>query len=230
MKKETLSEKIQMNQEKKELFIELLLKWYKKNKRSFFWRENELTPFQFLIAELMLQKTNANQVEKIFPGFIKKYPDPESVNRLSQDELAEILQPLGLFNRRARDLLKTVKYILEQEGKIPETRKELMKLPGVGEYIANAIRCFAFHEPVPIIDANVGRVIKRVFSFPVKEAPSRDRKLNEFMEDLLPKEKYKDFNLALLDFAALTCTPKSPHCKECPLVEICGHVKNLMVK
>ena len=219
-----------MEQKKKELFINLLLQWFEENKRSFYWRENQLTPFQFLIAELMLQKTNANQVEKIFPEFIKKYPDLESLHRLSQEQLANILQPLGLFNRRARDLLKTVKFILEQGGTIPKTKKELMKLPGVGEYIANALRCFAFHEPVPIIDANVGRVIKRVFSFPVKKAPSRDKKLNEFMEHLIPKEHYKEFNLALLDFAALMCTPKNPHCEECPLIEICNYANTLVLK
>ncbi len=206
--------------QKKKLFVKLLLDWFKENKRNFYWRVHELTPFQMLIAEMMLQKTNANQVEKLLPDFIKKYPDPQSICKLDLLELAEILQPLGLFNRRARDLRKTAQYLLEHDKIIPTTKKELKSLPGVGDYIANALLCFAFNKPVPIIDANVGRVIKRVFSFPVKSAPSRDKKLEEFMQGLLPKENYKEFNLAILDLAALICTPTSPACEDCPLLSI----------
>ncbi|MFX1276679.1 MAG: hypothetical protein ACFFBP_22080 [Promethearchaeota archaeon] len=202
-------------------FVTNLLEWFKENKRHFSWRNSDLTPFQILIAEIMLQKTGATQVEKLFPDFIKAYPNPKTINELNIKILEEILHPLGLYQRRARDIKKTAKKIWENGNKLPKTKKDLMALPGVGEYIANAILCFAFQEPVPIIDANVGRVIKRVFSFPVKSAPSRDKKLLERMMDIIPEINYKEFNLAILDFAALICIPRNPRCENCPLSKIC---------
>ncbi|MGQ4876560.1 MAG: hypothetical protein ACP6IY_21045 [Promethearchaeia archaeon] len=207
--------------DKKKEFITILLKWFKYNKRDFSWRKIKLTPFQQLVVELMLQKTNANQVEKIFPKFIQKYPTIRSVFIADEKELAKELKTLGLFNRRARDLKKISKYLIENGEQLPKTKKELMKLPGIGSYIANSILCFVFNKPVPMIDSNVGRVIKRVFSFPVKNAPSRDKNLEKFMMELIPKSKFKIFNYAILDFAALVCTPKSPKCSECDLKKIC---------
>lgn len=210
-------------------FVKLILDWFKNNKRDFSWRTLQLTPFQVLVAELMLQKTNASQVENIFPRFIEIYPDPESIVITSENELAIFLQPLGLFNRRARDLKKTAEIILNQGNVIPSEKKELLKLPGVGDYIANAILCFAFNKKMPIIDANVGRVMKRIFSFPVKSAPSRDKKLAERMQDLIPDKFFKEFNYAILDMAALICVPRKPRCEECILITICDYYSNLQV-
>ena len=204
-------------------FVIELLKWYKANKRDFPWRNGNLTPFQVLLAELMLQKTNATQVEKIFPEFIEKYPNPLSINELEESFLSDLLKPLGLYNRRARDLKKLADMIINNNNTFPNDKKKLLELPGVGDYIANAVLCFAFHEKVPIIDANVGRVMKRVYSFPVKGAPSRDKVLTKRMEEIIPDNNFKDFNYAILDFAALTCLPRNPRCLECPLYELCDY-------
>ena len=208
---------------KDKTFVKELLKWYETNKREFPWRNENLTPFQILLAELMLQKTNATQVEKIFPNFIEKYPNPLSINGLEESFLSDLLKPLGLYNRRARDLKKLVEMIINDNNTIPKNKKELLELPGVGDYITNALLCFAFNNKVPIIDANVGRVMKRVYSFPVKSAPSRDKKLTERMEELIPENDFKSFNYAILDFAALTCLPRNPRCDECPLNELCDY-------
>ena len=206
-------------------FVKLILDWFKNNKREFSWRTLKLTPFQVLVAELMLQKTNASQVENLFPRFIEIYPNPESIVNLKEDDLANLLQPLGLFNRRARDLKKTARIILDLGNNIPSAKKDLLDLPGVGDYIANAILCFAFNKKIPIIDANVGRVMKRVFSFPVKSAPSRDKKLAERMENLIPDRYFKEFNYAILDMAALICVPRKPRCEECLLTAICDYYR-----
>ena len=208
---------------KDKIFVKELLKWYKTNKREFPWRNENLTPFQILLAELMLQKTNATQVEKIFPDFIEKYPKPLSVNELEESFLSDLLKPLGLYNRRARDLKKLSEMIISDNNIVPKNKKQLLELPGVGDYIANALLCFAFNKKVPIIDSNVGRVMKRVFSFPVKSAPSRDKKLTARMEEIIPEKSFKSFNYAILDFAALTCLPRNPRCAECPLHEFCDY-------
>ncbi len=206
---------------KDETFVKTLLEWFKENKRIFSWREPNLSPFQILIAEIMLQKTGASQVEKIFPDFIKTCPNPSTIATLNIKTLEEKLRPLGLYQRRARDIKKTAELILENGNKLPTTKKELMVLPGIGEYIANAILCFAFQIPVPIIDTNVGRVMKRIYTFPVKSAPSRDKDLLERMTNLLPDTNFREFNLAILDFAALVCLSKNPRCNQCPLSKIC---------
>jgi len=104
-----------------------------------------------------------------------------------------------------------------------------MSLPGVGDYIANAVLCFAFSKKMPIIDANIGRVMKRIYSFPVKSAPSRDKKLAERMEELIPDRYFKEFNYGILDIAALICIPRKPRCEECPLTAICDHYMNLQI-
>lgn len=209
-------------------FVKLILDWFKNNKREFSWRTLNLTPFQLLVAEIMLQKTNASQVENIFPSFIEIYPNPENIANISEDDLANLLQPLGLFNRRARDIKKTAEIILDL-GNVPSEKKDLLNLPGVGDYIANAVLCFAFNKKMPIIDTNVGRVMKRVFSFPVKSAPSRDKKLAERMEGLIPDRYFKEFNYAILDMAALICIPRKPRCEECLLTTICEYYMNLQL-
>ena len=206
-------------------FVKLLLEWFESNKRDFSWRTLKLTPFQHLVAEMMLQKTNAKQVDKLFTSFIKVHPDAKSIVELAEESLAEELQPLGLFNRRARDLKKTAQIILDESNEVPSTREELMKLPGVGNYIANAILCFSFNMAVPILDANVGRVIKRMYSFPVKGAPSRDKSLAKKMSQVIPEKNFKEFNYAILDLAALICLPRKPQCSECPVLSICDYFK-----
>jgi A/G-specific adenine glycosylase len=212
---------------REKFFVEQLINWFDTNKRAFSWRKLSLTPFQALLAELMLQKTNANQVEKMFGNFIARYPDPKSILNLKQETLSNILQPLGLFNRRARDLKKISEIIHKNDDNLPSEKSELLKLPGVGNYIANAVLCFVFEQKVPMIDANVGRVMKRFYSFPVKGAPSRDRKLEEKMTALMPDARFKDFNLALIDLAALICIPRNPLCSECPLNLNCDYFKKI---
>ena len=210
---------------KREKFVALILEWFQKHGREFSWRTLDLTPFQHLVAELMLQKTGASQVEGLFPEFIKKHPDAASILAVEEEALAETLRPLGLFNRRARDLKKTAKLIVENDNVVPNTIEDLKALPGVGNYIARALSCFAFQQPVPILDANVGRVMKRVFSFPVKGAPSRDKKLAQEVEKIIPEEDFQELNYGILDLGALVCLPRNPRCEECPLWKICDSAR-----
>lgn len=211
---------------RRDKFANEIIEWYEKNGRDFPWRTMELTPFQFLVAELMLQKTNANQVEKVFVDFIKKYPNCIKILKASLIELQEEFRSLGLFRRRVRDLRKLCKIIVKKNNGFPNSKEDLKKLPGVGEYIARAVSCFAFDQRIPIIDSNVARVISRVFSFPIKGAPSRDKSLAKKMVKLIPKKNYKKFNYGILDFAALICVPRNPDHKICPLKSICDYYQN----
>ena len=207
---------------KKDFFLDALQKWYGKNKRDFPWRHKR-EPYDILIAELMLQKTQAISVQKVYEPFLKKYPNIKSLHNADQEELETDLMDLGLFRRRARDL-KRIGEALYEKNKVPNIKEELFDLPGIGNYIANAILCFAFGEKIPIVDANVARIIFRFFDFEIKSAPSRDKKLFEFLSDLLP-ENARDFNFALLDFGALVCKAQNPLCDECPINSKCTYYK-----
>ena len=207
---------------KKEFFLEELLKWYDENKRDFPWRE-KCEPYDILVAEIMLQKTQALSVQKVYETFLMKFPNLKSLYIASQEELETELMDLGLYKRRARDL-KRIAEALHDKNKVPKVKKELFDLPGIGNYMANAILCFAFGEKIPIVDANVGRIISRFFNFEVKSAPSRDKKLFAFLSELIP-ENARDFNFALLDFGALVCKAQNPACGECPVKSECSNPK-----
>lgn len=211
-------------------FIERLLNWFVKNKREFSWRKPGLDPFHLLVAELMLQKTGANQVEKIFPSFIQKFPTPMDIVTTPVEVLERELESLGLQNRRARDLKRLSETLEEEGGQIPHSAKDLMKLPGIGEYIANAILCFAFNDDVLLVDANIARIMERFFSFKIKGAPTRDRNLWERMSHLIIPGRARESNLALLDFGALICIPRNPRCDGCCMLDICTFGKQEVKK
>ncbi|NHI93567.1 MAG: hypothetical protein EAX96_13855 [Candidatus Lokiarchaeota archaeon] len=208
---------------KKDIFIDMILKWYQKNMRDFPWRKTR-HPYEILVAEVMLQKTQAASVLKTYQSFLKNYPNLKSLYNASQEELENHLLDLGLFRRRARDL-KRISEILHEINQIPKSKKELIALPGIGDYMANAIKCFAFGEKIPIVDANVGRIISRFFNFEVKSAPSRDKRLFDFISEIIP-ENARDFNYALLDFGALICKAQNPLCNACPLCFKCSNPRN----
>jgi A/G-specific adenine glycosylase len=209
------------DRQKKE-FVDRLLQWYELNKRAFSWRKRELTPYQVLILELMLQRTPAQRVEKVFENFIKKFPNPITLHSASDIELESIIQTLGLQKRR-RELLKDLaEYLVKKhDGRVPVGRDELLKLPGVGIYVASAVMCYCYGKPVPLIDTNAARVLGRIFGLPSRGDPSTEKHLWIFAEHVLPKSGAKSFNWALIDFGALVCKPKNPRCSECPMCDIC---------
>lgn len=209
--------------EKKKSFAKNIIRWYKKNRRSYPWRRTK-NPFRILVSEMMLQKTDTKKVLSIYPLVIKKYPTPKHLALANLRTLRKEIHLLGI-NDRARRLKVTSKMIFRaHRAKVPQNRKELLTLLGVGDYIANAVLCFAFNRDVPLLDSNVIRVIKRVFSVESKKERARtDKKLWEFAESLVAKGKAVDYNRGILDFAALICTAKKPKCKICPNAKICDY-------
>ncbi len=212
---------------KHEFFINNLLRWYERHQRDFPWRRKK-TPYALLIAELMLQKTNATSVLKVYEPFLEKFSNLKIIYHTKQSEIENYLMDLGLYKRRARDLKKIAELLHETEV-IPDTKEELFKLPGIGNYMANAILCFGFGKKIPIVDANVGRIISRFFGIEVKSAPSRDKNLFSFLMELIP-DNARDFNYALLDFGALSCKAQKPLCEECPLNPKCLYFTRTLIE
>jgi A/G-specific adenine glycosylase len=215
---------INLEKQKRE-FVDRLLRWYSVNKREFSWRKRELTPYQVLILGLMLQRTQAQRVEEVFENFIKKFPDPISLHLSPDSEIESTIQTLGLQKRR-KELLKNLAehLVKKHDGKIPIKLDELLQLPGVGIYVANAISCYCYREAVPLIDTNAVRVLGRIFGLPSRGNPSSEKHFWTFAEHILPKDYSKSFNWALIDFGSLICKPKNPRCSQCPMCDICKWV------
>jgi len=214
-----------------ETFGSRLLCWFQHNRRSFIWREKP-DGWLVLVSEILLKKTRASRVDSFVRGFMEKYPNPKTLALADQDKLEHDLAPLGLQRQRAAHMHALARTLVEEfNGEIPDTEEELRTLPGLGEYSRNAVRCFAFGERLPIVDANVVRVLARVFRPHCSRAePRRSPEMWEIAWALLPENASSavHHNLALLDLGALVCLPRKPRCRCCPLLEVCMTGGDLM--
>jgi A/G-specific adenine glycosylase len=208
------------NQIQKEFSVRLLI-WHRKNKRDFPWRRTK-NPYQLLIAEILLQRTKAEQVEPVFKKFVKKFSNARALAEVDVNEIEDCIAPLGL-RKRGGMLKQLAKELVERHGgEIPRDAAALLELKGVGHYATNAVLCFAYGEDAPIVDWNVARVVERIWGRTMKHAPHTDKGLFKFVSQLIPKGKGREFNLALLDFSAKICKPRNPDCKICFLNEMCN--------
>ncbi len=211
-----------INNSFKEFFLNNLLEWGNNNYRNFCWRI-DISPYKVLVSELMLQRTTANQVEKVFTRFIRKYPNIKNLSSSDSEVLIKIIKPLGLYKRRLKVFL-TISNQIEKyfNCKIPNYYEDLKELFGVGIYIANAILCFSFNEKVPIVDTNIIRIFQRFFNFKSdKKYIETDKKIWEFAKILMPETNYQLYNYSLLDFGSLICKSKNPECDKCILKKKC---------
>jgi A/G-specific adenine glycosylase len=204
-----------------------LLEWYEKNGRNYPWRRSR-NPYEVLIAEIMLQRTKADQVLPVYLSFIRKFPTVKKLNKASTEAVKSYFDRLGLMWRA--ELVKRLagELITRFNGKIPESRKELLSLPSVGEYVADAVLSFARGKNVAVVDANVCRVIGRVFGLKPRGEARRDRRFRDIAQRLAAMGDARRLNWAIIDLAALVCTPKNPKCHICPLKERCSYYKKLI--
>ncbi len=162
----------------------------------------------------MLQQTQVNRVrDEYYPQFLAKFPTLTSLAKAPLDEVLAAWSGLGYYSR-ARNLHKTAQ--LSQDS-LPETLKELLALPGIGEYTASAICSFGYNQSVPVVDTNISRVLKRYFAL----LHVKDKTVWEYAQELLNHKNPRSHNLALMDLGSRVCLPKSPKCDECPLQANC---------
>jgi A/G-specific adenine glycosylase len=197
------------------------LTWFDLSGRTFPWRERR-EPYRILIAELLLQRTRADLVLPVYERFLRRYPDARALAKASPQEVVDFLRPLGFLHRSSR-LPALAREIVERHGgSVPRSKTALLALPGVGDYVANAVLAIAFGERRPLLDPNVARLVERVFDRPSTRArPRDDRALWQFIEGLLPRRRANEFSLALIDLGALVCRSKRPRCFSCPLRPRC---------
>jgi len=199
-----------------------LLQWFGHSARQFPWRY-DTNPYHVLIAEMMLRRTQARQVAPVYKEFLRKFPDVRSLHLAANDDVRATLYPLGLkwraenFKALANEL--TVRF----QGELPHTRRELLSLPGIGPYVADAIRCFAYGETVTLADTNTVRVAARYFGFDYNAESRRKPQVVDAVTQLIEPESPVSANYALLDFAAQICRAASPLCSQCPLASRCNY-------
>lgn len=211
----------------KNYFWDQIINWYSNNKRNFAWRKTQ-NPYFILVAEILLQQTNAEKVEPVYLKIIKEYPEFNELAKANLSKLEEIIKPLGLVYR-AENLIKCAKIIRNKyNGRFPDKKVKLMELPGVGDYISNAVLCYAFNEEVVPIDTNFLRVFTRIDGFDSKYSDkSRDKDLIAQIQDYYKFDSYnrklefKEYNFAVLDFADKVCRARNPRCNSCCLKAKC---------
>ena len=173
----------------------------------------------------MLQQTQVKTVIPFFNKFTKKYKTLESLSKINENQILKMWEGLGYY-RRARNLLLSTKLLVNKyNSKLPHTLKEIKKLPGVGDYTANALIGFIYNEPTIAIDGNV----KRVFSRYLNQLESKinfEKLIIINKKNLFITNRNSDFIEALMEFGALICKPKDPKCSQCCLNKSCRYLKS----
>lgn len=194
--------------------------WGRVNSRDFPWRAKR-QPYEVLVAEMMLRRTQAKQVVPVYERFLSRFPRVETLAQANEGEVALILRPLGLAWRVPAFRAMAKQVVTSHGGEVPTERESLMALPGVGAYVADAVRCLALNLPGPIVDTNTVRVAGRYFGFAYDAQSRRRASVRAAVYALVEKVDSRASNLALLDFAAAICTARTPKCRSCPVRERC---------
>jgi A/G-specific adenine glycosylase len=203
----------------KRRFRQRLLKWYRENGRDLPWRRTS-DPYHILVSEVMLQQTQVDRVIPKYHEFLDRYPSFKDLASAPVEEVRKTWYPLGYNIRPERLHSIACETVVRYGGALPKEPEQLLSFKGIGRYTAGAIRSFAFRETAPILDTNVMRVLNRVF---VGNGEPKNQKalLWKLSEDLIPRGKCYDFNQAIMDFGAMTCTARDPYCLLCPMKSLC---------
>lgn len=196
------------------LIHDTLLTWYQTyGRHELPWR-NTKDIYHIYLSEIMLQQTQVNRVrDEYYPQFLEKFPTLHHLANAPLDEVLASWSGLGYYSR-ARNLHTTAKLSLKG---LPNSQKELEKLPGIGQYTASAICSFGYQQNVPVVDTNIARVIKRFFAL---QNPTNEL-IWEKADEFLNHKSSRHHNLALMDLGSLICLPKNPKCTLCPLEKAC---------
>lgn len=214
-------------------FSYAILSWFRDNGRALPWRDTT-DPYPIWLSEVILQQTRIAQGWEYWERFMRHFPTVEALASASEDEVLRLWQGLGYYSR-ARNLHAAARQIVAL-GQFPSTLEGIRQLKGVGDYTAAAIASFAFGIRAAVVDGNVYRVLSRHFgvSTPINSTQGK-KEFAALAQSLLPPSEVSAYNQGIMDFGALQCTPLSPRCSDCPLMESCeafrtGRVEELPVK
>jgi A/G-specific adenine glycosylase len=171
----------------------------------------------------MLQQTQVTRVQEYYPRFLERFPDVETLAAAPARAVRDAWDGLGYY-ARARNLHALAKQVTRRhDGTLPDTPEDLIGLPGIGRYTAGAVASFAYEKPVPAVDTNVSRVIRRVFFNRATGNRQRATESWRIAAILVPKDGRRawKFNQAIMELGALVCTARKPKCGVCPVMAGC---------
>jgi A/G-specific adenine glycosylase len=200
--------------------IALAWSWMQENRRDLPWRQTR-DPWAVLVAELMLQQTQVARVRTRWPEFLEQYPTPQAAAKAGTAAMVIAWSGLG-YNRRALALHGCAVAVCERhDGLLPNALRDLLRLPGIGQYTARAILAFAFSSPAAVVDTNVARIVARAF---VGRSLGW-REVQQLADACVPNESGAEWvwgwNQGMLDLGAMVCTKRAPKCNECPIQTHC---------
>ena len=212
---------------KDQIITKKILNWYDLNKRTLPWRKNvsqSKKHYYTLVSEFMLQQTQVVTVIPYFNRFINKIPNLKKLSKIPDRELIILWEGLGYYSR-VRNLKKTAKIIISKyHGEIPNNYEDLISLPGIGNYTANAILAIAFNKSYIPLDGNIERVLKR-YLYLKKDKEIQKENLIEKKSIFGISSRSSDYAQALMELGAIICKPKNPECRGCPISKNCKSFK-----
>ena len=212
---------------KENIITKKILNWYDLNKRTLPWRKNvsqSKKHYYTLVSEFMLQQTQVVTVIPYFNRFINKIPNLKKLSKMPDRELIKLWEGLGYYSR-VRNLKKTAKIIISKyHGEIPNNYEDLISLPGIGNYTANAILAIAFNKSYIPLDGNIERVLKR-YLYLKKDKEIQKENLIEKKSIFGISSRASDYAQALMELGAMICKPKNPECSGCPISKNCKSYK-----
>jgi len=198
---------------------QILLFWEQQGRNYLPWRQTT-DPWKILIAEILLRKTTSSQVSRVYSKL--ENLTPKDIVSLDSSQLEYILMPLGMNRVRAEQLKVIAATTVNASFEDYQSDEFLRSMPGIGRYISNSVRCCAFGIPAPALDANMIRIIQRVFDWqPTRKRAREDKALWDFAESLVPCERCKEYNWGVLDFGSAICIARKPKCSLCSIQQIC---------
>lgn len=203
-----------------------LLSWFEREGRPLPWRGDGIGAWEILLCEVMSQQTPVARVEPVWRAWLERWPGPAELAAASPGDVIRMWGRLG-YPRRALRLQECALVVVEEYGgRVPTDVDELLALPGVGDYTARAVACFAHGQAVPVVDTNVRRVVARAVGGAAEAGPPSSRRDLDAVSALLPgrREEAVAFSVALMELGALVCTARVPRCDDCPLAPSCAWV------
>lgn len=200
-----------------------LLDWYDAHARDLPWRARPGAqppdPYRVWLSEVMLQQTTVAAVKPYFEAFTSRWPDVQALAAAPEEDVMAAWAGLGYYSR-ARNLVKAAKAVAEL-GAFPADEEALRKLPGLGAYTAAAVAAIAFGQRAVVVDANVERVVSRLFAI-ADPLPGSRKQIRERTDQITPDERAGDFAQAMMDLGSGLCTVRDPKCLLCPLSHVCA--------
>ena len=206
-----------------------VLAWYDRHARALPWRVSPAdrargvrpNPYHVWLSEIMLQQTTIAAVRAYFGKFVSAWPTVDDLAAAPLDDVLAAWAGLGYY-ARARNLHACAQEVAIRHGGVfPDTAAALRELPGIGAYTSAAIAAICFDERAAVVDGNVERVVARLFAVGTP-LPAAKPELVALATRLTPAERPGDFAQAMMDLGATICTPRSPACGICPIIDHCA--------